>query len=67
MIIVLTAALVFIGTAGVPGAGEIMLAMVLETVSLLLTDPGVVLAYSVILGIDVILGMSKTMVMLHVI
>lgn len=39
-----------------------MLAMVLEAVGLSLTDSGVVLAYSVILGIDVILGMSRTMV-----
>jgi len=62
LIIVLTAVLASIGTAGVPGAGAIMLAMVLEAVGLPLTDPAVALAYSMILGIDVILDMGRTMV-----
>ncbi len=61
-IIVLTAVLASIGTAGVPGAGLIMLAMVLEAVGLPLTDPAVALAYSMIAGIDVILDMGRTMV-----
>ena len=62
MLIVLTAVLASIGTAGVPGAGLIMLAMVLEGVGLPLTDPNVALAYSMIAGIDVILDMGRTMV-----
>jgi len=62
LIIVLTAVLASIGTAGVPGAGLIMLAMVLEAVGLPLTDPAVAAAYSMIAGIDVILDMGRTMV-----
>lgn len=61
-LIVLTAVLASIGTAGVPGAGLIMLAMVLEAIGLPLTDPNVALAYSLIAGIDVILDMGRTMV-----
>ncbi len=60
--IVITAVLASIGTAGVPGAGAIMLAMVLEAVGLPLTDPAVAAAYGMILGIDVILDMGRTMV-----
>nr|6BAU_A Chain A, Glutamate transporter homolog [Pyrococcus horikoshii OT3]6BAU_B Chain B, Glutamate transporter homolog [Pyrococcus horikoshii OT3]6BAU_C Chain C, Glutamate transporter homolog [Pyrococcus horikoshii OT3]6BAV_A Chain A, Glutamate transporter homolog [Pyrococcus horikoshii OT3]6BAV_B Chain B, Glutamate transporter homolog [Pyrococcus horikoshii OT3]6BAV_C Chain C, Glutamate transporter homolog [Pyrococcus horikoshii OT3]6BMI_A Chain A, Glutamate transporter homolog [Pyrococcus horik len=60
--IVLTAVLASIGTAGVPGAGAIMLAMVLESVGLPLTDPNVAAAYAMILGIDAILDMGCTMV-----
>jgi len=62
LLIVLTAVLASIGTAGVPGAGLIMLAMVLQSVGLPLTDPNVALAYSMIAGIDVILDMGRTMV-----
>lgn len=62
LLIVLTAVLASIGTAGVPGAGLIMLTMVLEGVGLPLTDPNVALAYSMIAGIDVILDMGRTMV-----
>ncbi|RLF80948.1 dicarboxylate/amino acid:cation symporter [Thermococci archaeon] len=63
LVIVLTAVLASIGTAGVPGAGAIMLAMVLESVGLSL-EPGtaVALAYAMILGIDAILDMGRTMV-----
>ncbi|USS40037.1 dicarboxylate/amino acid:cation symporter [Thermococcus aggregans] len=63
LVIVLTAVLASIGTAGVPGAGAIMLAMVLESVGLPL-EPGtpVALAYAMILGIDAILDMGRTMV-----
>nr|6WZB_A Chain A, Glutamate transporter homolog [Pyrococcus horikoshii OT3]6WZB_B Chain B, Glutamate transporter homolog [Pyrococcus horikoshii OT3]6WZB_C Chain C, Glutamate transporter homolog [Pyrococcus horikoshii OT3] len=60
--IVLTAVLASIGTAGVPGAGAIMLAMVLESVGLPLTDPNVAAAYAMILCIDAILDMGRTMV-----
>ncbi len=60
--IVLVAVLASVGTAGVPGAGLIMLAMVLEGVGLPLDQPGVALAYSMIAGIDVILDMGRTMV-----
>ena len=62
LLIVLTAVLASIGTAGIPGAGLIMLAMVLEAVGLPLTDPNVALAYSMIAGIDIILDMGRTMV-----
>ncbi|WP_175058873.1 dicarboxylate/amino acid:cation symporter [Thermococcus sp. 2319x1] len=63
LVIVVTAVLASIGTAGVPGAGAIMLAMVLESVGLHL-EPGspVALAYAMILGIDAILDMGRTMV-----
>ncbi len=60
--IILTAVLASIGTAGVPGAGLIMLAMVLQAVGLPLTNPAVAMAYSMIAGIDVILDMGRTMV-----
>ncbi len=60
---VLTAVLASIGTAGVPGAGAIMLAMVLQSVGLDLTAGSpVALAYAMILGIDAILDMGRTMV-----
>lgn len=62
-LVLLTATLASIGTAGVPGAGAIMLVMVLESVGLSLT-PGsaVAIAYAMILGIDAILDMGRTMV-----
>lgn len=60
--IVLTAVLASVGTAGVPGAGAIMLLMVMSAVGLDLTNPSVAAAYSMILGIDVILDMGRTMV-----
>ncbi len=62
LLIVITAVLASIGTAGVPGAGLIMLAMVLEAVGLPLTNPAVAAAYGMIAGIDVILDMGRTMV-----
>ncbi|WP_297421797.1 dicarboxylate/amino acid:cation symporter [Thermococcus sp.] len=63
LIVVLTAVLASIGTAGVPGAGAIMLAMVLQSVGLDLTPRSpVALAYAMILGIDAILDMGRTMV-----
>ena len=59
--IVLTATLASIGTAGVPGAGAIMLLMVLETVGLPVTSGTAVAgAYAMILGIDALLDMGRT-------
>ena len=59
--IVLLATLASIGTAGVPGAGAIMLAMVMQGINLPI-EPGTVLAgaYAMILGIDAILDMGRT-------
>lgn len=54
--IILTATLASIGTAGVPGAGVIMLAMVLESVGLPLEG------IALIAGIDRILDMARTTV-----
>jgi Na+/H+-dicarboxylate symporters len=60
-IIVLTATLVSIGTAGVPGAGAIMLLMVLESVGLKVeAGTAIAAAYAMILGIDAILDMGRT-------
>ena len=63
LMVVLTAVLASIGTAGVPSAGLIMLAMVLESVGLPI-EPGtaVAVAYGMIAGIDAILDMGRTMV-----
>jgi Na+/H+-dicarboxylate symporter len=60
-IIVLTATLASIGTAGVPGAGAIMLAMVMQQVRMPI-EPGTAIAgaYALILGIDAILDMGRT-------
>ena len=60
-VIVVTATLASIGTAGVPGAGAIMLLMVLETVGLPVTaGTAVAGAYAMILGIDALLDMGRT-------
>lgn len=56
MTIVLTATLASIGTAGVPGSGMIMLAMVLESVGLPLEG------IALVAGIDRILDMGRTVV-----
>lgn len=59
--IILTAVLASIGTAGVPGAGAIMLLMVLQSVGLPIEDgSAVAAAYAMILGIDAILDMGRT-------
>ena len=59
--IVVTATLASIGTAGVPGAGAIMLLMVLETVGLpVQAGTAVAGAYAMILGIDALLDMGRT-------
>ena len=54
--IILTATLASIGTAGVPGSGVIMLAMVLESVGLPLEG------IALVAGIDRILDMGRTVV-----
>jgi Na+/H+-dicarboxylate symporter len=61
MTIIATSLLASIGTAGVPGAGAIMLMMVLESVGLKV-EPGspVAMAYAMIFGIDALLDMGRT-------
>ncbi len=59
--IIVTATLASIGTAGVPGAGAIMLLMVLDSVGLpVVAGTAVAGAYAMILGIDAILDMGRT-------
>ncbi len=58
--IIITAVLASIGTAGVPGAGAIMLIMVLNSINLDVTSGNVKLAYAMILGIDALLDMGRT-------
>lgn len=61
--VVVTAVLASIGTAGVPGAGAIMLLMVLNSVGLPVeAGSPVAAAYALILGIDAILDMGRTSV-----
>ena len=61
MTIITTAVLASIGTAGVPGAGAIMLMMVLESVGLKIeTGTPVAMAYAMIFGIDALLDMGRT-------
>jgi Na+/H+-dicarboxylate symporter len=60
-IIIVTATLASIGTAGVPGAGAIMLLLVLDSVGLPVTEGSIVAgAYAMILGIDALLDMGRT-------
>jgi Na+/H+-dicarboxylate symporter len=61
MTVIMTAVLASIGTAGVPGAGAIMLLMVLNSVGLKV-EPGttVAMAYAMIFGIDALLDMGRT-------
>lgn len=58
---ILLATLASIGTAGVPGAGAIMLAMCMQGINMPIT-PGTTMAgaYAMILGIDAILDMGRT-------
>lgn len=59
--VVITALLASIGTAGVPGAGAIMLLMVLNSIGLPVKDgTAVAMAYAMILGIDALLDMGRT-------
>jgi Na+/H+-dicarboxylate symporter len=61
MTIIITATLASIGTAGVPGAGAIMLLVVLNSVGLEVKEgTAVAMAYAMILGIDAILDMGRT-------
>ncbi len=63
LVVILTAVLASIGTAGVPGAGAIMLLMVLNSIGLpVKAGTPVALAYAMIFGIDAILDMGRTMV-----
>jgi Na+/H+-dicarboxylate symporter len=59
--VITTALLASIGTAGVPGAGVIMLMLVLNSIGMKV-EPGTktALAYAMILGIDAILDMGRT-------
>ncbi|MCP4747731.1 MAG: dicarboxylate/amino acid:cation symporter [Desulfobacteraceae bacterium] len=59
--VIATAVLASIGTAGVPGAGAIMLLMVLDSIGLKV-EPGsaVAAAYAMIFGIDALLDMGRT-------
>lgn len=61
MTVIATAVLASIGTAGIPGAGAIMLMMVLNSVGLSV-EPGtpVAMAYAMIFGIDALLDMGRT-------
>jgi Na+/H+-dicarboxylate symporter len=56
IIIILTATLASIGTAGVPGAGMIMLAMVLQSVGLPIEG------IALVAGVDRIFDMGRTTV-----
>ncbi len=61
--VIITAVLASIGTAGVPGAGAIMLLMVLGSIGLKLSaNSPVALAYAMILGVDALLDMGRTSV-----
>lgn len=61
--VILTATLMSIGTAGVPGAGAIMLLMVLDSIGLRVDAGSAVAgAYAIILGLDAILDMGRTAV-----
>lgn len=59
--VIITAVLASIGAAGVPGAGAIILLMVLESVGLKVEQgSAVAAAYAMILGIDALLDMGRT-------
>ena len=61
--VIVTAVLASIGTAGVPGAGAIMLLLVLNSVGLPVeAGTPVAAAYAMILGIDALLDMGRTCV-----
>ena len=61
LMVMITATLAAIGTAGVPGAGAIMLLMVLESVDLsMMEGSAVAAAYAMVLGIDALLDMGRT-------
>ncbi len=59
--VVITATLASIGTAGIPGAGAIMLLMVMDSIGLkVLPGTNIAAAYAMILGIDALLDMGRT-------
>lgn len=59
--VIAVSVLASIGTAGVPGAGSIMLLMVLNSIGLdINTNANVAAAYGMILGIDALLDMGRT-------
>lgn len=59
--IILTAVLASVGTAGVPGAGAIMLIMVLNSVGISIEEGTIAAAaYAMIFGIDALLDMGRT-------
>jgi Na+/H+-dicarboxylate symporter len=59
--LMITATLAAIGTAGVPGAGALMLIMALESVGLKVEAGSAVAAtYALVLGIDALLDMGRT-------
>jgi Na+/H+-dicarboxylate symporter len=59
--VLLTATLGAVGTAGVPGAGALMLLLVLESIGLKVeTGSAVAVAYAMILGIDALMDMGRT-------
>lgn len=61
MVVVTTSTLAAIGTAGVPGAGAIMLLMVLESIGMKVeAGSAIAAAYAMILGIDALLDMGRT-------
>ncbi len=61
VMVVVVCVLASIGTAGVPGAGAIMLLMVLESVGLKVETGSVIAAaYAMIFGIDALLDMGRT-------
>jgi Na+/H+-dicarboxylate symporter len=61
MTIILTAVLASIGSAGIPGAGAIMLLMVLNSIGITIeAGSSVAAAYAMILGIDALLDMGRT-------
>ncbi len=61
MTIIVTAVLGSIGTAGVPGAGAILLLLVLNSVGLEVeAGSAVAMAYAMIFGIDALLDMGRT-------
>ena len=61
MTLMIVATLAAIGAAGVPGAGAIMMLMVLESVGLPVTAGSAVAAcYAMILGIDALFDMGRT-------
>ncbi len=59
--VVITATLASIGTAGVPGAGAIMLLMVMDSIGMgVVAGTNIAAAYAMILGIDALLDMGRT-------